>query len=794
MAFRFVFNIGIEMGVESLKDLDWNEILERLILFATSLRARESLRATAPLGSQLEAEKQIGEIIAAQIVLARGERPFMESLDLFSAWFDRLKKNAVLKPLELKDVRRFCYEVIALYELLKDEIQPWCKEMSAGLMDAHPPLSAIDQLLTSSGDIRTDASETLHKLYMEKTQLARTIQTALDKLVKKNQLEPILQDKYVTNREGRWVLPIKSGMQHAFNGIIHAASQSKQTVFMEPEDVIPVNNRLAQIEIEIEQEIDRLLMELSNYLSTQVPEFQSSAQILERADVRFAQAQLTQQLQASPCHFADNTIKLARVRHPLLALQNEKVVANDVEMHSDRRILLLSGPNAGGKTVLLKSIGIAAHMARCGLPICADEGSSIPFFGHLHVAVGDSQSVDAHLSTFAAHLKILNAATEAKGGQHLLLVDEIAGSTDPQEGAALARSFIEHYAKNQVFGVITSHLGPLKMGWDRSTGVVNGSLEYDAESGRPTYQFLMGIPGQSMALQTAKRVGVNESVLIRAFNLLSPEAKAHQRNLQEIEQMKEDLQKLRDDLAAEVKRTKEQKNKYLQLIDQFRRERDQWLEKLVQKAENKIAEVIDSARVKQIFRKHEVMEQVKNQFPELVKASKETVKQFKPETSEDFVRAYPPGSNVFIPSIGQDGVIQGTPNAKGEVPILSHSMRLFLPWQELRPPRQSHNPTAQILRRSSISVALTDQERVIDLRGRRVEEAIESLEMELDSASLQHEDRVKIIHGHGTEALKRAVRTYLSRSVYVKKWKAGSHESGEGDGVTWVEIRDHEDG
>jgi DNA mismatch repair protein MutS2 len=645
--------------------------------------------------------------------------------------------------------------------------------------------------MSPGGEIRSDASETLYNLHREKGAQTRAVQNALDRLVKQHEMEPVLQEKYVTTREGRWVLPVKGGMQHHFPGIIHASSASKQTVFMEPDDVVPLNNRLRQIDADIEAEIERLLTQLSQYLAAQAGDFERARDAMLEADIRFAQAKLAEILDASPCRFSRESLELVDVRHPLLTLKNGKVVSNTVRLAASKRILLLSGPNAGGKTVLLKAVGLAAHMARCGLPICAEEGSKLPFFENLFIGVGDAQSVGSDLSTFAAHLKVLGDATHAKGASQLLLIDEICGATDPEEGSALARSFIERYAKNQVFAVITSHMGPLKAGWDPGAGIVNGSLEYDAANGRPTYQFLMGVPGQSLALVTARRVGVDGDIVERALEWLSPEAKEQQRHLADIESLKEDLQRLRQEVFEEAKEAREKKRKYTEMIQRFRQERDQWLERSVKKAERKLDEMVEKAQVEQIFRNHEKLQNIKSEMPEVVKSSGlAQAARKKIETAEDFERVYPPGSMIFIPSVGHEGVIQGKANAKGEVPVLSNSMRLFVSWQSLRAPQTLQNPTNQIVRRSSgVTVTLQDAERAIDLRGQGTDDAIARLESQLDAAALAGEDRVKIIHGHGTEALKRAIRAHLSRSIYVKKWKAAPPEGG-GDGVTFAELKD----
>lgn len=772
-----------------LPALDWIEVLEKIKAVATSEIGRDRIHGTRPLATAEEATAVSREIFFALELVAAGLRPHLSGLDLCAPWIARLKKNAVLKTLEIKDVRLFCLESVALREACSTIDNPWTAGLRDALMDADEPLSAIDQILTPSGEIRSDASERLYSLFQEKERLAREVQTILDRLVKDQQMENLLQDKYVTTREGRWVLPIKGGMQHFMPGVIHGASQTKATVFMEPEKVIPTNNRLRQIEVEIEDEIERLLTELSRYLASRIGDFESSRRLLEVADVRLAQAQFAGLVEATPCTFVEDRLELVDVRHPLLQLSGKTVIPNSVTLDSKKSILLLSGPNAGGKTVLLKSVGLATQMARCGLPICAAENSRVPFFAAIEVGIGDSQSVDAELSTFAAHLKILQQATELKGPANLILIDEICGSTDPEEGSALARSFIESFSRQGVFAVITSHLGPLKSGWDDDGRVLNGSMEYNANSGRPTYHFVAGIPGDSLAIQTAKRVGVSSPIVERAVEILSPSTRARLEGLEQIEKLKSDIGALQENLRKETQAALNMKRKYETQLADFEKQKEETLGRTLKKAEKKVEEAIQAAKADDVFRRHRTLQDVKTQLPEIVKA-RPIDRGAGPETQEEFAKLFPPGTKVYVPSLGNDGLIQSTPNNKGEVMILSNSIRLQLPWQDLKPAQKPQNPTAQLARRAGhAGVALVEEDRSLDLRGKTSDEAVEELEMALDNAVRGGEDRIKVIHGHGTEAVKKAVRTYLSRSVYVKKWKAGGPDSG-GDGVTWVELGD----
>ena len=712
----------------------------------------------------------------------------MQSVDLFNLWYQRLERAACLKPLELRDLRLFCIEVLSLKECLQDVGSAWSVQVFEKLFNSEEPLAAIDQVMTASGEIRTDASETLYRLHSESQKLKQSIHNTLERLSKAFELDPVLQDRFITTREGRWVLPIKSGMQHQFKGIIHGSSQTKLTVYMEPEEVVSLNNQLKLNESAIEAEIEHLLTELAKYLKGLSSDFEQAFQILLDLDQTFAKAQFSLQIEAAPCSFSDKTIELRGLRHPLLALNKMKqLVANDVSMDAEKRILLLSGPNAGGKTVLLKSVGLAAHMARCGLLICADPESQIPFFDQITVSVGDEQSVDQNLSTFAAHLKILQEALQIKGANSLLLIDEICGSTDPEEGAALARAFIESYDKNQVFAVITSHLGPLKLGWAPHQGVVNGSLEVSGETGLPTYQFIMGVPGQSLAIKTAKRVGVDKEIIERAQNHLSPEMRAQLIAQTSLEEQKKEIQALKKQLTIEVKQASLTKQKYEQLLQKIEKEKSKILEKSIARAESKLSDLVETARAEDIFRKHEQLEEMKKKLPEVVKSPKVSLRAKTIETADEFIEQFPPGSKVFASTISRDAVIQGHPNSKGEVPVLSESMRLLVHWQLLKPPEKPENATRKVLTTKPSLGPLPQTDRVIDLRGLSVEQALAQLEDQIDQALLMSEDRIKIIHGHGSEVLKKQVRQFLSRSLSVSSWRAGSKDAG-GDGTTWAEF------
>ena len=602
--------------------------------------------------------------------------------------------------------------------------------------------------------------------------------------MKEHDMKYLLQDKYVTSREGRWVIPIKSSRQHDFEGIIHDSSQSRQTVFMEPQEVISLNNDLRKLELRIKEEIEKLLKELSSYLYSFKKQWETTKDIMLECDVEFAKAHLACDLKAHPCEFVEKEIYLKKARNPVLVLRAEPVVDNTIEMKEKKRILILSGPNAGGKTVLLKTIGLAAYMSSCGLPICAEASSQMPFFKKIYVAVGDLQNITHHLSTFAAHLEVLHKAIEAKGYDKLLLIDEICGSTDPEEGGALARSFIEEYVKNKIFGVITSHLSSLKVGWRHHSGVVNGSLQYDEKTSKPLYQFVMGVPGESLALQTARRVGVQESLIKKAMSFLSPERKKYETYLDDIKKEKKQTQELKEGLVKEMKSYEEKRKIYEDKVLKLEKEKEEIIEKERKRARHEIDDMISKAKAQEVLTNYKHLQKMKEKIP-VNKTPKE--KNVSANSLEDFKEKFPPGVPVFIRALNRKGIVQSEPNKKGEVQVLSQSLRFSTHWKDIEKDLEALSSKGSLnFQRRSLIEASNRKNNVVDLRGCSVAEALQALEKKIDEALLNDMDRLKIIHGHGGEVLKRAVRTYLSKSPHIKKWMSGSDS--ESDGVTWIEI------
>lgn len=765
------------------KELDWSDLLLNISQFAQSQIAKDLILNYAPLKNTVAAEQKAEEIIFAEEILNEGAIPNLQCLDSVPSIFERLRIKATLDVKDFMSVRVFLNSATVLKNYFKSKRNSWADMQNSKIGDFKSALYSIDKVISPDGDINEDASSHLKSLFEEKKKLTREVAQLLDRVLSKRQTEVILQDRYVTTREGRLVLPIKSGNQHDIKGLIHDRSFSKQTVFIEPEEAVPVNNRLRDLHLLIQEEIEKILRELSLLLSRQLTALENAFGALLESDQNFSCAKFNKIIKGHAVSFSkNNSMNLKNLRHPLLLAKGIEVVPNTVELNLNKRVLLLSGPNAGGKTVLLKSIGLACQMARCGLPVPADPGSQIPFLQNIDAIVGDQQNVNQDLSSFSSHILRLNQTLNLSGMTALVLVDEICGATDPEEGSALARSFIDNYINKNIFAVVTSHLNALKESWPKDSGLIHGSLEFDTKNNRPTYQLLLGISGQSLALNVAKRLGTPDYIIEKAEDFMSPVARDKSKSLKEIDDLRGQIVELKNKTQSDQLEANHLKTQYQELIKKFREQRDRWLTKALEKAEKKIENLIEDARQERL--KNKTLQDIKSELPTIIKSTSSIQKA---QTIEDFKTVFKSGTTAFCSRLGRQVIIQSEPNQQGQVYVLADSMRVLVPWHTLSSQSEEKilHPT---VRRSGASQSKnfnSDSAPELDLRGCRIDEALDVITKWLDDKIQEGHDRVKIIHGFGTEQLKKSVRQYLSKSHYVSKWEPGTAETG-GDGITWV--------
>ncbi|MBE8221906.1 MAG: hypothetical protein HAW60_04165 [Bdellovibrionales bacterium] len=663
---------------ENLNTLNWSGISQYLSERCSSQLAKNLISKIAPLDSQESAEQSFKDIKDVQNILKNKLQIHAKSLDEFEDWFCLILKSHNIKSTTLHTIILFLYEIQHLKLILDSQSEPWAKKYTKKLFSPVNIIKKIQLIISEDGSIKTTASPQLLLLYKEKQNLSHNIQKRLDKMVKDYDMENIIQDKFVTTREGRLVLPIKSGMQHNFTGIIHDSSNTQKTVFMEPQDLVNNNNRLTELSKNIDKEIINILSIISSDLYQIRHELKQSHWVLLQSDLIFAKAKLATDLKASPVLFSKQ-IKLFNLKHPLLIIKQVNAIGNDISLNDDKRILLLSGPNAGGKTTFLQSFALAAYMASCGLPICVSKNSEIIFFKNIHLILNDEQSLSQGLSSFSSHISSLNQACKLKGHQSLVIVDEICSSTNPEEAVAISKSFIEHYLSQNIFSLISSHLSQLKYSWKDSSPIFHGSLNFSKKTG-PDYKFNPGSPGESFAFDIAKQVGVSDSILKKALSFLSPEQKNYFKALKDLEENKHQMLKTKDNLEKEIKTWK----KNNQILDKEKKDFTEYkkdkLQKVIEDAECDIQDFISEQKTRKNVFKYEELKKMKENLPIIIKENLQP----KEKTLDYFKNHYTTGTKVFISGLNRYGIIQGKVNSKGEVSLLSQSMQITVHWTSLQ--------------------------------------------------------------------------------------------------------------
>lgn len=744
---------------------DWEDLLEKISSNTTSQISKSVLKKIEPFSTRKEAEAQLlqlEELKRSSLRVSSG------SLDE-SEFLKKLEKSSPLTPSELLHVHHFLSDIELLKKVLEELEGEFFEKIKKSIFKTEPLKRRIEKLVSFDGEIKKDASKKLFELTEKKKQTRSLIQKTLRKITTHFKMEPLLQEKIVTDRYERWVVPIKSEMQHQFKGAIHARSQTRQTVYMEPQEIIPLNNKLQEYEDGILKEIQSLLKEVSEFLFPYYGRFLETKKYLIHMDLLSSFKDWALKEEAKTPTF-DSHLHIKELRHPLLS--REEAVTNTIEMRKDEQVLLVSGPNSGGKTVFLKSLGLAAQMARCGIPICSEEDSKIPFFKKIFVTIGDLQNIQTQLSTFTAHLHALNEALVADS-KDLILVDEICSCTEPEQGVAIAKSFIDAYVENKTLCLITSHLGGLKSSWNPR--IVLGCMEFEDGKG-PTYRFSKGIPGRSLALETAKRVRVSEKIITQAEKYLGEEYKKEKKEWNSVQNIREQISKLQKELNEKVKETEKEKKNWENLMKEHAKNQHEALENYVKERNLDVEKLIKEKNLSEA-KKH--LKKMKEEIPLVIKEEEG----IQIQSLEEFKKTFPRGTRVFIPSLGKEGIIQKEPNQKGEISLLSSSIQLSIHWKKVRPLPKKEPRKSFFFKKEEMKKLEGDFKPEIDVKGHSVEEALEKVDAFFDRSLLYEESIVKIVHGQGS--LREALRTHLSSNLYVKKWV----EMQDKKDSTWVHLK-----
>lgn len=797
------------LAAKTLDDLGWPTLVDHWAKRCATKRGEASLRAGALFDDVVAARERTAEVTEARGLLARGEpMPLGGILDIAVA-IERVKKAAALEAAELVAVAGTGRSLARLRTHLRarGEVAPKLAARAAALADLghvfHPILEAFD----ADGKLVDHASDALGPLRRALASIKATLEKRMNDLLGDERFSQYLQDAYYTQREDRYVLPIRTDGKGFVQGIVHGTSQSGQTLFIEPQEIVDLNNRRKLAEAEVADEERRILIKFSGWVAEEADGFAQSLAAAEVLDVIAAAAILAEDtVSAEPILDDAPRIALLHARHPLMLLGEKRVVANDVSVAAGQT-LLVSGPNAGGKTVALKTVGLAALMARAGLHLTAESGSAIGWFHAIVTDIGDAQNLEKDLSTFSGHMVNLRELLHTAAPGMLVLIDEIAVGTDPDQGAALAQSVLEALAARGVTGIVTTHYERLKALGAADSHFANASVGFDLERLEPTFKLHLGSPGSSGALQVARRMGIAGEVVERARALLGAEGVRVEELLANVADQRRRMEEERAALLAELEAVESER-----AAMRIHRDRTQArYEKQTRAAHGEALSALRAARREiEDVRKH-VRAKAAEATPETVReATRKLVPPGAAVAQHEPRRKLPPGTPataeqlvvgtpVIVPRLGRCEV--ASPPTDGKVEIRLGGMRALVAIADVlldshrNARRAERERPAEDEKPQGPSVVLVDGvpaggratartiDSTIDVRGQRADEAVTNVDRFLDESLMASRDVAFIVHGHGTGALRTAVRTHLAAHKAVEKWRAGEPNEG-GDGIT----------
>ena len=791
------------MNQKALKTLEYDKIIHRLTGHAASAGAKERCEKLQPSSSLWEIERaQTQTADALRRVYQKGSVSFGGIRDIRGS-IKRLQIGGILGMGELRQIMSLLetadkVKQYGAHENVDEKTDSL--DESFDFLDPVPSLAKeIRRCILADDEMANDASPALFSIRRSMRQMNDKVHSTLTSMVN-GAMRTYLQDAVITMRDGRYCLPVKAEHRSQVPGMIHDQSATGSTLFIEPMAVVKLNNEFKELLLKEQQEMEKILSDLSEKSAAWADQITGDYDILVELDFIFAKAMLAKEMDAVRPIFNDQRrIRIKDGRHPLL--DPKKVVPVTVRLGDDFRLLIITGPNTGGKTVSLKTVGLFTLMGQAGLHIPAFEGSELGVFDNVFADIGDEQSIEQSLSTFSSHMTTIVKILKEMDTNSLVLFDELGAGTDPTEGAALAVSILDHLQKQGIRTKATTHYSELKIYALSTEGVENACCEFDVESLRPTYRLLIGIPGKSNAFAISSRLGLPDFLIEDAKTHLSAKDENFEDVIAELEHSRITLEKEQ----MEIQSYKEEIRKLRNELQRKQENIDQRREKLLKDANDKAAAILQEAKdyadetIKNFhkFGKANIsikdMEQQRSKLREKIDSaqsksqSKNTAKP-KKKVKADKLHI---GDKVRVLSLNLEGTVSTMPNAKGDLFVQMGILRSQVNINDLEyigeaeQPYPAKNASGSGKIRMSKSALVSTE---INLIGMTVDEAIGHLDKYLDDAYLAHVPSVRIVHGKGTGALRNAVQQQLKRSKYVKSFRLGTF--GEGDaGVTIAEFK-----
>lgn len=782
----------------TLKKLEFHKIKEMLEAACSTPLGIPRVQSLEPTGESFE-EVLSGQAETSEAVHVLRLQPDLsfEGVHDLAPFLRRAVVGGVLEPRELL----LCRDTLAAAERIKKDLArfqksaPHLGERAAGLEACKPLQEKIDLCLLPGGEIADAASPTLARLRRQIKDLEGRARAQLDEVLTRPEWSRFLQEPIFTIRGDRYVVPVKQECRNQFPGLIHDQSASGATVFMEPLPLVRLMNELAATRAAAQQEEFRILEELTRLVAAYHEEIQKNLELLGKLDFAFAKGRLSIRLKGREPQFTgEGCLVLRGARHPLL---KGEVVPLDIRLGKDFDCLVITGPNTGGKTVALKTVGLLVLMAQAGLHIPAGEGTVLPFLQNVFADIGDEQSIEQSLSTFSGHMKNIVRILQDAGKGSLVLLDELGAGTDPEQGAALGMAILEYLMQKGALTIATTHYSELKIFAYARPRAENACVEFDSKTLQPTYRLSIGVPGESNAFEIARRLGLFPEVVARARDFLKPEQRELSELIQhlkedqaaasaaryEAEQLRREVEQLRNKIKREEEKIREKEREVLtkaawearELVRTARREAEQLIRTLREQQRLGIQERLKSAQA------------VRSKLRGLAEKIEEQVDEGRFLTPGEAIEDLKPGETVEIPRFKQQGVVLEKPTPQGEVMVQVGVLKLNLPVTELRRTPKTEKPRDDTRRLPDLEqrAAVAPE---LDFRGLRVEEALEKVDRYLDAAYLAGLSKVSLIHGKGTGALREAIRNYLAKHPFVASYRSGGYYEG-GAGVTVVEFK-----
>ena len=777
---------------ESVGLLEFHQIRRQLASYTRTIMGREAALSLTPSRDLLEIATRQQETAEARQFLDRGgSLEFGPDVDL-REYVHRALLGGVLRREEMPAIQELARAAgHARITLTRHEELPLLAGMADNLPDLRRLEQAIQSAVSPSGEILDHASPELRQLRQESRDTYERLNLTMERSLRRFQRQGVVQEPLITQRNGRLVLLIKAELKFRVPGIVHDVSDSGATVFLEPMPAIELGNRWRETRLAQEREEERILRHLSSLVGQAGQDLLLTLDLVARLDLAMAKGRHSIEQRSSPPSILDGDqsgryIRLTGARHPLLS---DKVVPISLELGGEIRVMLITGPNAGGKTVTLKTVGLLALMAHAGLHLPAEE-AHFPLFDGIYADIGDQQSIEQSLSTFSSHLQNLRSIMDRATASSLVLVDELATSTDPEEGSALAKAILDHFQHQGLLMVATTHHRSVARYVQEQPGMINASVDLDPQTLEPTYRITLGLPGRSYALTIAARLGVAAEIIEHTRSLLSPTEQATEnllRDLQEERLLVDQIRQEAESALAVARRHQAEIEAQLASVETTKIE---LVEEARQELQQRIGDLL--ARLQQAERsleRPEAKSVIQEQRAQLSEARRElSSPHWQPiEVKRTFWQEeLHSGDRVFIRGIPRPVEVITPPDEEGQVEVLLGTMRAKVPLYQLERPAESHQPAARhgvYFTRPASRQADTE----INLVGQRVDEALEKIEGLLNDAALGGVKEVRIIHGRGTGTLRRAIRDYLADHPLVAS--ASPAEGTSADAVTVVELR-----